>query len=48
MQVELTRAEIHAICSALARLVENNPKTDFDKTVKTLYLKLGALVTGDA
>ena len=43
MQVELTRAEIHAICSALARLVENNPKTDFDKTGEDSVLWVGSL-----
>ena len=48
MQVELTRTDIHVICSELGRSVENNPKTEYDKTVKRLYLALASKVTDNA
>ena len=48
MNVELTREEIHVICSELGRKVENNPKTDYDKAMKRIYMKLASKVTGDA
>ena len=48
MQVELTREEIHVICSELGKSVENNPKDEWGKTVKRLYMRLASKVTDNA
>ena len=49
MNVELTRDEIHFMCSALTQAMKNHAETsDSHKVLKRAYFKLAAKVTGNA
>ena len=48
MNVELSAAEIHGICSALSKQMESLADGEYKTVLKDVYLRLAARVTVNA